>query len=133
MKKLLFILTLSASALLFMNFNSPLKEVEDTSSAPAAIEIPDNVQAILDNSCYGCHNSDSKNLKGKKKLDFDKLNDLKTYKAIGKLTDVAETVAENEMPPKKFLNKYPERALTDEQKEVLTSWANSTAKSLAGE
>ncbi len=133
MKKLLFILTLSASALLFMNFNSPLKEVEDTSSAPAAIEIPDNVQAILDNSCYGCHNSDSKNLKGKKKLDFDKLNDLKTYKAIGKLTDVAESVTENDMPPKKFLKKHPERALTDEQKEVLTSWANSTAKSLAGE
>ncbi len=133
MKKLLFILTLSASALLFMNFNSPLKEVEDTSSTAAAIEIPDNVQAILDNSCYGCHNSDSKNLKGKKKLDFDKLNDLKTYKAIGKLTDVAESVTENDMPPKKFLKKHPERALTDEQKEVLTSWANSTAKSLAGE
>ncbi len=133
MKKIVFILTLSASALLFMNFNSPLKKADDTSSTAAAIEIPDNVQAILDNSCYGCHNSDSKNLKGKKKLDFDKLNDLKTYKAIGKLTDVAESVTENDMPPKKFLKKHPERALTDEQKEVLTSWANSTAKSLAGE
>lgn len=133
MKKLLFFLTLSASALLFMNFNSPIKEVGITSSAPAAIEIPDNVQAIIDNSCYGCHSSESKNLKGKKKLDFDKLNDIKTYKAIGKLTDIAETVTENDMPPKKFLKKYPEKALTDEQKELLAKWAGEAAKSLAGE
>ncbi len=133
MKKVLFILTLSTSALLFMNFNFPEKGISGTSANPTAIEIPDDVQAIIDNSCYGCHSSESKNMKGKNKLNFDKLNDIKTYKAIGKLTDIAETVIENDMPPKKFLKKYPERALTDEQKELLANWAGEAAKSLAGE
>lgn len=133
MKKALFVLGIATAGLLFMNFSTEKNIKVETPSSPAAIEIPDNVQEILDNSCYGCHNSDSKNLKGKKKLSFDKLNDLKTYKAIGKLTDVAESVTENDMPPKKTIKKYPEMALTDAQKETLIDWAKSTAEGLAGE
>ena len=119
--------------LVFMNFTT-VEEVESKSSpVPVTIEIPDNVQEIIDNSCFGCHNSDSKNTKGKKKLQFDNLNDLKTHKVIGKLTDVAETVVEHDMPPKKFLTKYPDRALSAEQVEIVSKWASDTAKSLAGE
>ena len=133
MKKVLFVLSIAAVGLLFMNFSSGTKTLSENSAAPAAIEIPTDVQAILDNSCYGCHNSDSKNLKGRKKLSFDKLNDLKTYKTIGKLTDVAESVTEGDMPPKKTLKKYPEMKLTDAQTETLVNWAKATAKTLAGE
>ena len=133
MKKVLFILSIATAGLLFMNFSIERNTKAENPSSPAAIEIPDDVQAILDNSCYGCHNSDSKNLKGKKKLNFDKLNDLKTYKAIGKLSDVAESVTEDDMPPKKTLKKYPEMALTDDQKQTLIDWAKSAAEGLAGE
>ena len=133
MKKVLFVLSMAIFGLLFMNFSPITKTVKETPANPAAIEIPADVQSILDNSCYGCHNSDSKNLKGRKKLSFDKLNDLKTYKAIGKLTDVAESVTEGDMPPKKLIKKYPEKAMTAAQKATLVNWAKSTAKSLAGE
>ena len=133
MKKVIFGISLLAIGLIFMNFTQP--ESNEFSSNPMAptIEIPDNVQEILDNSCFGCHNSESQNLKGKKKLQFDKLNDLKTYKAIGKLTDVAEVIADSDMPPAKILKKYPDMTLTDEQKEILSSWAKTTAEGLAGE
>jgi len=133
MKKVFFILSAAIFGLLFMNFSSVTNTVKENPSSPAAIEIPTDVQAILDNSCYGCHNSDSKNLKGKKKLNFDKLSDLKTYKAIGKLTDVAESVTEGDMPPKKILKKHPDMKMTDTETETLVNWAKSTAKTLAGE
>lgn len=133
MKRLLFIFSLMTVALFFMNFSQPTELVNDNPPAKQTIEIPDNVQEILDNSCYGCHNSESKNDKGKMKLKFDKLNDYKTHKAVGKLLDISEVVAENEMPPAKILKKYPNMTLTDEQKETLSAWAAETAKSLAGE
>lgn len=133
MKNVIIAIALVSMSLIFMNFSKV--ENQETNNAPMAttIDIPDNIQEILDNSCFGCHNAKSKNLKGKRKLKFDKLNDLKTYKAIGKLTDIAEVIAESEMPPAKILKKYPDMTLTDEQKEILSSWAKKTAKDLAGE
>lgn len=133
MKNVIIAIALVSMSLIFMNFSKV--ENQETNNAPMAttIDIPDNIQEILDNSCFGCHNAKSKNLKGKRKLKFDKLNDLKTYKAIGKLTDIAEVIAESEMPPAKILKKYPDMTLTDEQKEILSSWAKKTAKDLSGE
>jgi len=121
------------AALFFMNFSQPTELADENPSEKQTIEIPENVQEILDNSCYGCHNSESKNDKGRMKLKFDKFNDYKTHKAIGKLLDISEVVAENEMPPSKILKKYPNMTLSDEQKETLSEWATETAKSLAGD
>ena len=132
MKKVLFIVGLLTTGLIFMNFSNPTETSQEETATPS-IEIPENVSAILDNSCMGCHNSESKNLKGKKKLSFDKLNDLQGYKAIGKYTDIAEVIVEGDMPPKKFLSKYPERALSEEDQEILVSWAKDAAKGLSGE
>ena len=93
-------------------------------------EIPDNVQQVIDKSCFGCHNSDSQSEKGKKKLQWDKLGDLKTYKLVGKLTDIADVVANSDMPPEKFLAKKPEATLTAVEKKLLAEWAENTAKQL---
>lgn len=95
--------------------------------APA---IPDNVKALIEKSCFGCHNTDSKNDKAKEKLD------LKTFDALGKkemihaLGEIAETVEENEMPPAKFLEKFPDKKLTDAEKKILIDWAKNEGKAL---
>lgn len=95
--------------------------------APA---IPDNVKAVIEKSCFGCHNTDSKNDKAKEKLD------LKTFDALGKkemihaLGEIAETVEGNEMPPAKFLEKFPDKKLTDAEKKILIDWAKSEGKAL---
>lgn len=99
-EKTIFTLLIAGTGLLFFNFTLPQGENTSNKSSENTIEIPENVQSVLDNSCFGCHNSESKNQKGRDKLSFDKLNDIKTYKAIGKLTDIAEVVEEGEMPPK---------------------------------
>lgn len=95
--------------------------------APA---MPDNVKAVIEKSCFGCHNTDSKNDKAKEKLD------LKTFDALGKkemihaLGEIAETVEENEMPPAKFLEKFPDKKLTDAEKKILIDWAKNEGKAL---
>ncbi len=41
----------------------------------AKLEIPENIQNILDKSCVMCHNSESKDIKGKMKLNLDHFTD----------------------------------------------------------
>lgn len=116
--------------LVFMNFTTK----DENKSAPAAkgsFEIPDDVQGIINNSCYDCHYSDSENEKGKKKLQFDKLASLKTYKLVGKLADISDVINEGDMPPKKAVKKYPELKLSDEDKATLGNWAKNTAEELS--
>ena len=93
-------------------------------------EIPDNIQQIVDQSCFGCHNTESNNDKAKKKLLFDELAKLKTHKLVGKLADISDVVTEGEMPPEKAVTKYPSLKLSDEDRNILKNWANKTAEKL---
>jgi uncharacterized membrane protein len=92
--------------------------------------IPENIQAIIKKSCFGCHNSDSKNEDAKEDLDFKKLEDLSKIKKISAYKNIAETVEEEKMPPKKFLDRYPDKKLTDEEKKALIEWAKKEAMAL---
>ena len=129
-KHLIALITVVAVGFFFMNFTIQTEENSNLGKK-TNFEIPENIQGIIDNSCYGCHHTDSKNEKGKKKLDFDKLAKLKTYKLVGKLADISETVAESEMPPEKAVKKYPELKLSDEDKAKLGNWAKTTAEELS--
>lgn len=95
-----------------------------------AITTPDEVKAIIEKSCFGCHNTDSKNDKAKDKLDLKTLGDLETPKMIHALKEISEVVEENDMPPAKFLEKFPDKKLTDADKKILMDWADNQAKSL---
>lgn len=112
MKKILISVAFLLTGFAFLNLTS----------ASAAIKVTDNVQQIIDKSCYECHNNSSSNKKAKKKFDFDKLNFLKKQQAIVEWDKVAEMVIEGEMPPKKFNKKYPDKRLTMNDKQVLTDW-----------
>ena len=92
--------------------------------------MPDNVKALIEKSCFGCHNTDSKNDKAKEKLDLKTFNALGKKEMIHALGEIAETVEENEMPPAKFLEKFPDKKLTDAEKKILIDWAKSEGKAL---
>ena len=119
MKKAIYIFTFLLTALVFFNCSNT-----SAANVPAATDIPDAVQQIIDKSCYACHNTASTDKKAKKKFDFDKLNYLKKMQAIAEWDKVAEVVIEGEMPPKKFNKKHPEKQLTRNDKQVLTEWIN---------
>lgn len=92
--------------------------------------MPENVKAAINKSCFGCHNSDSKNEDAKEALDFKKLDGLSTIKKIGAYKEIGETIEEQEMPPKKFLERKPEKKLTAEEKELLINWSKKEAEAL---
>ena len=93
-------------------------------------EMTPEVKAIVENKCYGCHNTESQNDKGKEKLDFDKMDELSKLKKISSYKEIAEVVEENEMPPSRFLERYPDKKLTEEERKAIMDWANKEAENL---
>lgn len=117
------------SFLVFMFVTMLAAAVENPAKAKP-VDMPDDVKAVIEKSCFGCHNTDSKNDKAKDKLDLKTLGDLDTPKMIHALKEINEVLEKNEMPPEKFLERFPDKKLTDAEKKILMSWADSQAKSL---
>ena len=94
------------------------------------VDMPDNVKAVIENKCFGCHNTESQSDKAKEKLLFDKIDELSKAKLISTLGDIEEVLDENKMPPEKFLEKKPEKKLTDDEKQTLKEWAVATSEKM---
>lgn len=83
------------------------------------------VKTIIDSKCYGCHSNESKGIKSRRKLNWDSINLITRAQKANKLDDIVEVVSEDEMPPKKFLEKEPDKKLTLGEKRILENWADS--------
>lgn len=116
--------------LVFFLFVSFATSASNNPTEAKTLKMPDDVKAIIDKSCFGCHNTDSKNDKAKEKLDLTTFDSLTKNKMIASFKDIAEVVEEDEMPPAKFLEKFPDKKLTDAEKKILMDWANKEAKAL---
>ena len=116
--------------LVIFMFASFLAVAAEKPQETKAVKMPDNVKAVIENKCFGCHNTDSKNDKAKEKLDLKTLDSLTQTKMIHALTEIGEVLEKNEMPPEKFLEKFPDKKLTDAEKKILMDWASSEAKVL---
>ncbi|MFV0591225.1 MAG: heme-binding domain-containing protein [Draconibacterium sp.] len=113
----------------FFSLSLFASETEKHPSEPTE-PVPNKVHAIIEKSCIGCHNTDSRNEDAKKKLDFKTLDSLSKVKMIGAYNEIAETIEKNEMPPKKFLQRFPDKALTDAEKKILMNWTKKETKAL---
>ena len=133
--------TILLPALLFvfsMSFMIDSEKANKPGVANASVsklEIPDNIKSILDKSCMGCHGGEASNQKAKMKLNFAKFNNGKYSlgKQIAKLNGIAKSVEKGKMPTKKFVAKYPDRALSDADAKALIEWAKAQASAMAGE
>lgn len=129
MRNLFLILFISAFSFTAMSNSEGEQPIIKSDSDSEKFQIPEDVQAIIDKSCYGCHYSDSKSKKGKMKLNFDHLTQLSNGKYITKLSKISKTVKNGKMPKKSFIEKYPDKALTTEEADRLTSWADKQVNS----
>ena len=102
---------------------------ENPTKSQAGI-MPDNVSKIIEQKCFGCHNTDSKNDKAKEDLDFKTLDGLSTMKKVSSYNKIAEVLEKQEMPPKKFLERFPDKDVTDEERTALLEWAKNEAAAL---
>ncbi len=130
MKKSIILSAFALVALLFMNFN----QVSETELNPQddKYKVPEDIQQIIDKSCKGCHVSDSKDMKAKTKLNWEKMyGKYKTHKVVGKLMKIEEELKKGDMPPKKFVAKYPDRNISPEDSKKLQAWVKEMAAKLS--
>ena len=129
MKKLLFVAVLVSGVALtaFTVSNSP---VAPQDKAKLEIGAPEDVTAVIENSCFGCHNDGSQNEKSKAKLNFSKWNDMDNVKKISALNEITEVIKKEEMPPAKFLANYPDKKVSKEQAELINKWADEYSSKL---
>ena len=129
-KTLIFILAVAALFLILTAFQTASHTAAGVAVSGDEFAVPEDVSAIFDKSCFGCHNVESQAEKAQKKLLIDQLGDLSKAKLVGKLGEIGEVVQKNEMPPEKFLAKYPDKALTEEEAKRLVEWTESAANDL---
>jgi len=133
MKRITFTLFAIFMVFLLSNFTLTNNIISFSSDENSEYNIPIEISGIIQNSCYGCHHTDSENEKGKKKLDFDKIGgEYNAIKSAGKLRDISKVLVEKEMPPEKFLTHYPEKALSDSDYKKLSDWAKEMSGNLLG-
>ncbi len=99
-------------------------------SKKANLVIPSDVHKVIMQHCFMCHNTKSRDEKPKKKLSFDILTHMDLPTIVAKLQNITDAVNNDKMPPKKFLEHHPDKALTAQDKNALVVWAISSADSL---
>ena len=97
--------------------------------APGAT-FPEEVDKILKASCYGCHSDEGSNKRAPLVLNFDKWDEYKVTKKISRLNNICEMVGKNKMPPAKFLDKNPDKALSDQQRKLICDWTMKESEKL---
>ncbi|HKJ43597.1 MAG TPA: heme-binding domain-containing protein [Sunxiuqinia sp.] len=120
-----------AGLLLTFMFSAILASaVELPKNEKITYKMPHKVKAVFENKCFGCHNNESRSDKAKDKLNFDKLSDLTKVEKLGTFNHVKKVLDEGKMPPKKFLERYPEKGLTAGESKLLNDWVQKESKSL---
>ncbi|MBN7811523.1 heme-binding domain-containing protein [Algoriphagus sp. H41] len=128
MKKLSLLPVAAVVGLLFFQ-GTTKPEVENYPIHPELTpDMPANIKAIVDQKCYGCHNAESKNEKGKEKLDWDAFEASKKSKQMATKGKITEALEEGDMPPKKFLEMKPEGKLTEAELATLLEWSRGKKK-----
>ena len=129
-KNLIIFLPVAAFFLMLTAFQTASDKVASPNITGDEFTIPEDVSAIFDKSCFGCHNSESQAEKAIKKLVIDQMGELSKAKLVAKLGEIGDVVEKNEMPPEKFLQKYPDKALTSDEAKRLKEWTDSAANEL---
>lgn len=130
MKKILTTMVILAGSLIFTNFTFAQGTGMMKKSEKTNLVIPTGVHSVIMQHCFMCHNTKSRGEKSKEKLNFDLLTHMDLPTIVAKLQNISDAVNNDKMPPKKFLEHHPEKALNAKDKDVLTVWAIASADSL---
>jgi mono/diheme cytochrome c family protein len=132
-KSILSVMVVIAAAFAVMAFTLPtFKNINPPQDKPVAL-FPADVQKIFETSCYDCHSDAASNAKAKMKLNFSKWGELTDAKKVGKMENINEVVSKGDMPPGKYVTNNPDRALGQEQKDLVNKWVTAESAKLMGE
>lgn len=131
MKKLTLILTASVFVVfVFSQLTSVQYNKERKAAQPDEIVFPENVKAVIDKSCFGCHSENGRADDAKDALRWDMLNEYDKEKLVSVMDEIIEVIEKEEMPPEKFLEKKPEAKPTEDEYAILLEWAELEAEKL---
>lgn len=135
-KPFLPVIVIITTVLAIMAFAYPATRSLNSNNDPQQEKVvqafPDDVQKVLETSCFDCHGATSSNSKALGKVDFSKWNDLPDAKKVAKLQDIIDILNKGDMPPAKYVNNYPDRAPGKEQKDIIIKWASQESDKLMG-
>ncbi|MDX2249155.1 MAG: heme-binding domain-containing protein [Bacteroidia bacterium] len=125
MKKFLFLSLVALAMIAVTGFQfAPKPEA-------AAFKIAKKTNAIIQSKCYGCHSAEGKSDKAKEKLMWDDLAGLSAEAQLEKMKNIQKVLQEGTMPPAKFLERMPDKKLTDLEKAAMQKWADKTVAKLS--
>ncbi|RKQ42283.1 heme-binding protein [Roseivirga pacifica] len=97
------------------------------------IELPDNIKAIVEAKCMGCHKPDARNEKAREKLQWVKVPEMNLEEQEDFVAEMFEVIEEGEMPPERTVERRPEMKLTAEENAAFIAWLEKEEKRLKGE
>lgn len=126
------------------NTNAALLPVDISNT----VYVPENVSAILKNSCYDCHSNNSRypwymNIQpmgwimsdhikdGKKDLNFSEFGNYSRRKQTNKLRGIETTIREGEMPIYSYTILHDDAKLNGTEKKIITDWVSASQDSIA--
>lgn len=113
----------------------------------STVDVPDQVKEILDRACNDCHSNNTDYPwyahvqpvawwlaghveEGKEELNFSEFGTYKLKRKLHKLEEIAEQVKEGEMPLKSYTWLHRKARLTEDERQLLISWALSAKASI---
>lgn len=108
----------------------PVAESAPVLQDQAGITFPENVKAIIDAKCMGCHKPDARNEKAREKLQWEKVAKMNKEEQEHLIDELFEVLEDGKMPPAKAVERRPEMKLTDEETKTLIAWVEAEEKRL---
>lgn len=151
MKKILkTILIVLLIAFIIIQFIRPEKNSGEeiaTNQITAKYQIPQNVQQILNVSCYNCHSNtthypwysniqpvawvlDDHIVEGKKELNFSTFMNYPVWRQYKKFKEIGKEVKDGDMPMSSYTLLHRDAVLSADQKLILENWAANLMKEM---
>lgn len=139
---------LAAGVLVAIQFIRPAKNAAPEPGDPLAeLGVPEDIRAILKNSCYDCHSPDTRypwyaevqpvgwyintHIRGGlRRLNFTALPEYSTERLARRWDSISSAVAYGSMPLPSYLRFHDEARLTGEQTARLANWASDESTRL---
>ena len=140
------------AAFVIIQFFHPAKNVSANATDFAndiskAYHVPDDVQLILQTSCYDCHSNNTKYpwyskiqpiawwlndhvVEGKREINFSEFASYRVGRKYKKLEEIIEQVKEDEMPLGSYTIIHRNAILNKEQKVNIANWATAIRDSI---
>lgn len=96
-------------------------------------QIPEEVNTLMVASCYDCHTAGAKSEDALKALNFSEWEEYRMTKKVAVLGDIGKVVEKGKMPPEKYLDRNPDKKLSETQKKLIADWTREATEKLVGE